>query len=293
MSEPYLPLYVGDYLRDTGHLTTEQHGAYLLLLMRLWSAGGSLPDSEVKLARLAGVSLKKWRPMWVDLSEFFELADGKITHGRISFELQKAETLREKRVAAGAKGGRAKPLKNKAATQASATAGLKQIIPGQEVKNTEQAQHSFAGPGRADLDRIENDLRQATGQQNDPSPTLLVLSAPLGWIKSGHDWDLDVLPTVRAVAARMNRKPRSWDYYTEPIIEASAKRRGMSLAAPVASGKPDIFKDLAKEARDGQGANGRSAGTTIDAVSSVPLIGRQIEPNDGESLSDRHRRLLA
>lgn len=131
MSEPYLPLYVGDYLRDTGYLTLEQHGAYCMLLMRLWSAGGALPSDEGKLSRIAGVTVKKWRPIWADLEAFFELEDGQITHKRITFELEKAGALRAKRAAAGAKGGAAKSLKTNDALVANATAQPKQIIPDQ------------------------------------------------------------------------------------------------------------------------------------------------------------------
>lgn len=291
MSEPYLPLYVGDYLKDTGFLTVEQHGAYCLLLMRMWSAGGELPNDEAKLARLLGLSVKKWRPIWAALLGYFIVSDSVLTHKRVTEELEKAEILRQKRAAAGAKGGSKKANGNKAPTEAIATAGPKQIIPEQVDKGASQAQHpSAAGHSRADLDLIENQLREASGQQQDPTPTLMVLSAPLGWIQSGHDWQLDVLPTVRVVASRMTRKPKSWDYYTEPIREASAKRRGMSLApaeAP-AAGKTNIFDNMAQRARNGTGASGGSTGTTIDAVPSVPLRIGQAEPDDGEGVFARH-----
>ena len=152
MSEPYLPLYVGDYLRDTGYLTLDQHGAYCLLLMRLWSAGGSLPSDEQKLARIAGVTIKRWRPIWADLEAFFVVGEGTISHNRITSELQKAKGLHAKRAAAGAKGGAAKSLKTLDPDLANAKARPKQIIPyhkeevEKEPKGSQKSKHGSRLP---------------------------------------------------------------------------------------------------------------------------------------------------
>src|SRR5215472_12825991 len=55
-----MPLYWGDYLRDTRDLSTLQHGAYLLLIAHYWQHG-ALPTDARQLAAIAGVPIATWR----------------------------------------------------------------------------------------------------------------------------------------------------------------------------------------------------------------------------------------
>lgn len=58
---PALPLFTDAYLADTRHLSAEQHGAYLLLLMEAWRRPScSLPDDDEMLARLACMNAERW-----------------------------------------------------------------------------------------------------------------------------------------------------------------------------------------------------------------------------------------
>lgn len=125
MSErPFMQLYVSDFVGDTLMLSAEHVGAYMLLLIALWNAKGTLPNDEKKLARVARVSLKKWRAIAPDLMPFFEVEEATITHGRLQKELQKSERQSQSRSAAGVMGAAAKALKNQKAGQASASALL-------------------------------------------------------------------------------------------------------------------------------------------------------------------------
>ena len=101
MNRPWMPLYVGDYLGDTGHLTTAQHGAYLLLMMHYWRKG-ELPDDDRQLSKIAKLPLKTWCDYRATLQDFFY--EG-WKHKRIDVELAKMTHVSEKRAIAGQKGG--------------------------------------------------------------------------------------------------------------------------------------------------------------------------------------------
>lgn len=124
---PYMQLYVADYLGDTRHLTTEQHGAYLLLLMAMWRAGGSLPNDQRKLARMTGLTAARWGKIASDVVAFFDVANGVMTHRRVQKELEKASQTSDHRRESGARGGLAKSLKTNKADVASATVLPEQI----------------------------------------------------------------------------------------------------------------------------------------------------------------------
>src|ERR1700734_386673 len=99
MNRPWMPLYVGDYLGDTGHLTTAQHGAYLLLMMHYWRKG-ELPDDDRQLSKITKLPLKTWCDYRPILQDFFH--DG-WRHKRIDAELERMVRLSEKRAIAGQK----------------------------------------------------------------------------------------------------------------------------------------------------------------------------------------------
>ena len=80
-----MPVYIGDYLADTMHLSTEQHGAYLLLLFHLWRRG-VLHDDDVVLAKITGLDKSAWSRARLVLAEFFEIHDGLWHHGRVERE---------------------------------------------------------------------------------------------------------------------------------------------------------------------------------------------------------------
>lgn len=84
---PAFPLWTDAYLADTGHLTTIEHGAYMLLLMTMWRAGGSLPNDDKQLARYARMTTAQWARIKPTMMPFFKVVSDSITQGRLTDEL--------------------------------------------------------------------------------------------------------------------------------------------------------------------------------------------------------------
>jgi uncharacterized protein YdaU (DUF1376 family) len=107
-----MPLYIGDYLRDTMHLTTEQHGAYLLLIFAYWTTGPLLDDDEW-LSSITKLCRPDWEQVRPTMEGFFHVEDGFWCHKRIDEELRKASSIANARSLAG-KAGMAKRWCDKA-----------------------------------------------------------------------------------------------------------------------------------------------------------------------------------
>jgi hypothetical protein len=74
-------MYWDAYLADTTHLTTEEHGAYMLLLAAMWRRNGSVPDDDKDNARILGLTPAKWRKIKARLMQFLTVTDGTIRSG--------------------------------------------------------------------------------------------------------------------------------------------------------------------------------------------------------------------
>ena len=127
---PALPLFTDAYLADTKHLTTEEHGAYLLLLMCAWRTRGCfLDDDDKKLSRMVGVSPSKWKRLRPVIASLFTVRDGKWKQKKLTKTYEKVS----KKVSAlkenAARGGRATALKNQQNLSADGAETEQQIPP--------------------------------------------------------------------------------------------------------------------------------------------------------------------
>jgi uncharacterized protein YdaU (DUF1376 family) len=104
----WMPLYWGDYFKDTLHLTLEQHGAYLLLIGAYWQRGRALPDDDSFFAAVTKSSTKKWKMVRPKVEGFFQISEGHWRHERIEKELLRSSERQKSAIANGRAGGLAK-----------------------------------------------------------------------------------------------------------------------------------------------------------------------------------------
>lgn len=106
----WLPIFVGDFTVETQGLTHEELGIYMRLLLQLWAQDGSLRNDDSYLARLLGISVKKWLGFKKNIIRLFNASEsGMLSIDWVTRELVKAKKNREqKRLAANKRWGNKK-----------------------------------------------------------------------------------------------------------------------------------------------------------------------------------------
>lgn len=232
MSLPYFPLYPTDFEADTSHLTLEEDGAYNRLLRLMWmTAGCSLPDDDAWIARRMRVDAETFkRVVLVVLDEFFVRANGRVSNARLIEEFEKSSAAHKRRVEAGSKGGKSKPLKTKGLTSSKAQAKPKQPEPEPEPEPNITTSSTAEIGNQPDLSDLSNRLLAAIGPAGNQAATGLVsLHRPLAWLEAGCDLEQDILPTLKTVAGRQLQKLGAgcigtWGYFDNPVMQAKAER---------------------------------------------------------------------
>lgn len=141
-----MPMYWDAYLADTTHLTTEEHGAYLLLLAAMWRRNGWVPDDDKDNARILGLTPSKWRRIKARLMETvsgFVVKDGKITQEKLQKTWENTQEKIDKNRANGAKGGRPSSIKNNDLGKAN---GSVSVNPNQSIPEPEPEPDNISSP---------------------------------------------------------------------------------------------------------------------------------------------------
>ena len=160
---PAMFLWTDAYLADTCHLTTFEHGAYLLILMAMHRSGGYLPNDDERLARTAKTTVDRWRRIAPTIRLMLTVEGDLVTQKRLLRELGLAKARYTRLRQAASCGGHAKALKYK-------ERGLPQAMPRHSNQNHNQNKKEEANASSKEArksapraTRLTKDFRPSSG----------------------------------------------------------------------------------------------------------------------------------
>lgn len=131
----YYKRHLGDYAKDTGHLTPLEHGVYTLLLDRYYSTERPIPEAEACRVARAQTAADRAAVASV-LREYFRLVDGEWHHNYADRVIKEASEKADANRKNGKKGGR--PATQ---TEPKDNPEITQMVPKEEPKKTLAISH--------------------------------------------------------------------------------------------------------------------------------------------------------
>lgn len=285
---PWFPFYPADFMIGTQGFTTEERGAYLLLLLYEWTTGDGIPgDNRARTAEIMNVSIRKVDRIWKLLGTKFRSDPyGKYFNARLEKERANQLAISAMQSHKGRNGAAVRWGKRHGTGNATAIAG---VIPNRwphdglsEVRTSVQLA-TLSDPGTSISD-VRGKEEPALPRRNFHSP-----------VENDQNGPADARPPADRVAAAVRHLPHGSgrsgiDGGLEGADRGPADRAALPAAASGAVGS-----------RDGRAAPSAAAVTTTAATAATGPPGSDDRParakrgdvdtgqRDGPSADDRER----
>lgn len=234
-----------DWNDGTDDLSLEQEAAYLRICHAIYITERPVRANGFVIAGLLRCGERKATRLLEELVAAGKLVieDGLIANRRALEEVSTRGRVSVERASAGSRGGvasakaRANALENNEPVPAIASSDLKQSRAEQtrtEEKIEPIAQQPIAEPRKEPmlLDRLF-EAAGIAGFREERHPGLLRLGPALSWLDRGYDLERDILPVIRDRAR--NKTFRSWDYFTDAIVDAASAKSAIPQRSAEAS----------------------------------------------------------
>lgn len=213
MSFAYLPMFTGDYLRDTRHLTPLKHGIYLLLLFHCWDTRGPAPLDEQECSGIANCrSADEIEALRYVLARFFVRMEDGHYNKRMQTEIERSENISRARAEAGRKGYQAFAKHLPGKSTASASIPIPIPIPSPSPGTTKTKGVVGLKPDMDAAKRVLECLNRNAGRKYHPVEANL--KPIVARLREGYTES--ELRAITAVKARQWKRDDRMDAYLRP-----------------------------------------------------------------------------
>ena len=200
MSQPFMPLFFGDFLASTPTWDGEERSLYLLLLAYQWSAG-PLPKDPRRLARMCQYEFDRFEVLWVEnVRQKFAETDAGLVNVRLEDHRQKAASISRKRAEIG-KAGAAK----------------RWHLDGNSDSNSHDIANSKTMPSKPNQTKPNQSIQNQSSKNQERAPVDDRLVAVFAHWQSVHDHPDSRLSDARKKIIRAALKDYTADQLCESI----------------------------------------------------------------------------
>lgn len=144
----FFKLYIGDYQRDTGHLSVAEHGAYLLMLQHYYATEKPLPVGKALHRLLRAQDKTEREAIDAVVGMFWRETPEGLVNDRATAEIQKGSAQREINREIGKRGGRPRKTESVSESVSESASESKPNRNPNQTPDTRQEHSSLRSEGR-------------------------------------------------------------------------------------------------------------------------------------------------